>query len=399
MALELSRRVEAIAPSVTLAIDAKAKQLCAEGKNVIGFGAGEPDFPTPKYICDAAKDAIDRGMTRYTPVPGTLALRQEICKKLMRDNALSYKPENIVVSSGAKQSLFNALSAVLNPGDEVLLPSPCWVSYPEMVRMAWGEPVFVKTREQDGFVPSVAAIEAAITPRTKAMILNSPNNPNGCVYPRALLEGIARLAVERGFYVISDEIYEKLIYDGEQHISIASLGDDIREQTIVVNGVSKSFAMTGWRIGYTACTAKIAKAMSSFQSHTTSNANSIAQHAAAMALTNGEQIMGEMVREFAARRDLLMKRIEETPLLKAYTPKGAFYVMLNISGVLGRKFHGQEISGSNDFAEMLINAKQVAVVPGLAFGADDHVRMSYAISRESIEEGMRRIGDFVAELD
>ena len=291
MGLELSQRVAAIAPSVTLAIDAKAKKLRAEGKNVIGFGAGEPDFPTPEYICAAAKDAIDQGMTRYTPVPVTLALREEICKKLLRDNALSYKPENIVVSNGAKQSLFNALSAILNPGDEVLIPSPCWVSYPEMVRMAWGEPVYVKTREEEEFLPTAAALEAAITPKTKALILNSPNNPNGCVYPEKLLREIADLAVKHGFYVISDEIYEKLIYDGQKHVSIASLGEAIREQTIVVNGVSKSYAMTGWRIGYAAAPAKIAKAMSSFQSHSTSNANSIAQHAAAVAMTNDTKVV------------------------------------------------------------------------------------------------------------
>lgn len=399
MGLELSQRVAAIAPSVTLAIDAKAKKLRAEGKNVIGFGAGEPDFPTPEYICAAAKDAIDQGMTRYTPVPGTLALREEICKKLLRDNALSYKPENIVVSNGAKQSLFNALSAILNPGDEVLIPSPCWVSYPEMVRMAWGEPVYVKTREEEEFLPTAAALEAAITPKTKALILNSPNNPNGCVYPEKLLRDIADLAVKHGFYVISDEIYEKLIYDGQKHVSIASLGEAIREQTIVVNGVSKSYAMTGWRIGYAAAPAKIAKAMSSFQSHSTSNANSIAQHAAAVAMTNGEAIIADMVKEFAARRDLLVRLIAETPLLKANTPEGAFYVMLNISGVLGKRYQGAEITGSDSFAEMLINAKQVAVVPGKAFGADDHVRMSYAISRENIAEGMRRIAEFVSELE
>jgi len=398
MALELSTRIKAIAPSVTLAIDAKAKQLRAEGKNVIGFGAGEPDFPTPEYIRNAGKDAIDRGQTRYTPVAGTLLLREEICRKFQRDNNLTYKPENIVVSNGAKQSLFNALSAILNPGEEVLIPAPCWVSYPEMVRMAWGEPVFVHTSEENHFVPQLSDIEKAITPKTKAIIVNSPSNPNGCVYPTEVLEGIARLAVEHGFYVISDEIYEKLIYDGEQHVSIAQLSDAIKEQTIIVNGVSKSFAMTGWRIGYTASPAHIAKAMTSFQSHATSNANSIAQHAASVALADSGEVMHEMVAEFSARRVLLTESINDIPGLSANLPKGAFYVMVNISALIGKKHGDTVIDGSSAFAEELINSKQVAVVPGLAFGTDNHVRLSYAVSRANIMEGMRRLREFVNEL-
>jgi len=264
--------------------------------------------------------------------------------------------------------------------------------------MAWGEPVFVHTSEENHFVPQLSDIEKAITPKTKAIIVNSPSNPNGCVYPTEVLEGIARLAVEHGFYVISDEIYEKLIYDGEQHVSIAQLSDAIKEQTIIVNGVSKSFAMTGWRIGYTASPAHIAKAMTSFQSHATSNANSIAQHAASVALADSGEVMHEMVAEFSARRVLLTESINDIPGLSANLPKGAFYVMVNISALIGKKHGDTVIDGSSAFAEELINSKQVAVVPGLAFGTDNHVRLSYAVSRANIMEGMRRLREFVNEL-
>lgn len=399
MALTISEKCRNIHPSVTLAIDARAKQLRAMGLDVIGFGAGEPDFDTPRYIKSAARDALDAGMTKYTPVAGTVELRTEIQQKLLRDNGLDYELADIIVSSGAKQCLFNALSAILDPGDEVLLPSPCWVSYPEMVRMAGGVPVMVKGDEANGFLVDADALRPHVTERTKALILNSPNNPSGSVYSRALLEGVAALAVEKQFYVISDEIYEKLIYDGETHVSIASLGDEIRAQTIVVNGVSKSYAMTGWRIGYAAGPKAVIRAMTAFQSHSTSNPNSIAQHAAAVALTNGEKFMHDSLVEFDARRRLMHQLISEIPGLSAALPKGAFYMMLNISALIGKSLNGRAIRGSDDFAEMLLESRKVAVVPARAFGDDRYVRLSYATSRDKITLGLARIAEFVKELE
>ncbi len=399
MALTISEKCRNIHPSVTLAIDARAKQLRAMGLDVIGFGAGEPDFDTPRYIKSAARDALDAGMTKYTPVAGTVELRTEIQQKLLRDNGLDYELADIIVSSGAKQCLFNALSAILDPGDEVLLPSPCWVSYPEMVRMAGGVPVMVKGDEANGFLVDADALRPHVTERTKALILNSPNNPSGSVCSRALLEGIAALAVEKQFYVISDEIYEKLIYDGEAHVSIASLGDEIRAQTIVVNGVSKSYAMTGWRIGYAAGPKTVIRAMTAFQSHSTSNPNSIAQHAAAVALTNGEKFMHDSLVEFDARRRLMHQLISEIPGLSAALPKGAFYMMLNISALIGKSLNGRAIRGSDDFAEMLLESQKVAVVPARAFGDDRCVRLSYATSRDKITLGLARIAEFVKELE
>lgn len=399
MALTISEKCRNIHPSVTLAIDARAKQLRAMGLDVIGFGAGEPDFDTPRYIKSAARDALDAGMTKYTPVAGTVELRTEIQQKLLYDNGLDYELADIIVSSGAKQCLFNALSAILDPGDEVLLPSPCWVSYPEMVRMAGGVPVMVKGDEANGFLVDADALRPHVTERTKALILNSPNNPSGSVCSRALLEGIAALAVEKQFYVISDEIYEKLIYDGEAHVSIASLGDEIRAQTIVVNGVSKSYAMTGWRIGYAAGPKPVIRAMTAFQSHSTSNPNSIAQHAAAVALTNGEKFMHDSLVEFDARRRMMHQLVSEIPGLSAALPKGAFYMMLNISALIGKSLNGRAIRGSDDFAEMLLESQKVAVVPARAFGDDRYVRLSYATSRDKITLGLARIAEFVKELE
>lgn len=397
MALTISQKCKNIQPSVTLAIDSRAKQLRNMGLDVIGFGAGEPDYDTPKYIKDAARDALDAGMTKYTPVAGTVELRTEIQEKLLRDNGLDYELTDIIVSTGAKQSLFNALSAILDPGDEVLLPSPCWVSYPEMVQMAGGVPVMVKGDENNGFLTSAETLEKFVTEKTKALIINSPNNPNGSIYTRDMLEKIARLAIEKHFYVISDEIYEKLIYDGEKHVSIASLSDAIKAQTIVINGVSKSYAMTGWRIGYAAGPKPVIRAMTSFQSHTTSNPNSIAQHAAAVALTNGERFMHESHNEFDARRKLMHSLLNAIPNLSAAMPQGAFYMMLNISGMIGKSLNGRVIKGSDDFAEMLLESKLVAVVPARAFGDDRYVRLSYATSREKISVGIMRIAEFVKE--
>ncbi|HIU34918.1 MAG TPA: pyridoxal phosphate-dependent aminotransferase [Candidatus Pullichristensenella excrementigallinarum] len=396
--LGLSRRALGIAPSATLSIDARAKELRAQGMDVVGFGAGEPDFDTPEYIREAAKRAIDEGKTRYTPVAGTLSLRKKIAEKFLRDNGLSYTPDQILVSSGAKQSLFNAFSVLLNEGDEVLIPQPYWVSYPEMVKMVGGVPVFVATPAEEGFRFTAKTLEPFVTARTKALILNSPNNPNGFALSRDALEGIARLAVEKQFYVVSDEIYEKLIYDGEEHVSIASLGEDIYAQTIVVNGVSKTYAMTGWRIGYAAGPKEIIKRMSAFQSHASSNANSIAQYATEAALSGGEDYLAEMVREFDARRTLLYDLVAAAPGLSANLPKGAFYMMVNVKSAFGKSHGGKLIQSSTDFAALLLEEKHVAVVPGEAFGEPGHVRLSYATSRERIQEGIRRMAEFMGEL-
>lgn len=396
--MQVSSRAAGVVGSVTLEIDAKAKKMKADGIDVVGFGAGEPDFPTPQFVIDAAKDALDKGLTRYTPAAGLLELRQAICDKLQKDNGISYAPAQIVVSNGAKHALYNTFQAILEPGDEVLIPSPYWVSYPEMVKMAGGVPVFVPGAAEDGFKPSLSALRAACTPRTVAMILNSPSNPTGAIYTREELEGIAALAVEKQFYVISDEIYEELTYDGAQHISIASLGEDIYQQTIVINGMSKAHAMTGWRIGYSAAPVPVAKVIANYQSHATSNANTIAQWASVAALTGPRDDLEAMVREFAARRDYLCDRIEAIPGLGCVRPGGAFYVMMRVSGLYGKSYEGQTISNSMDFAGVLLDQAQVAVVPGVAFGAGEYVRLSYATSRENIEKGMDRIAAFVQKL-
>ncbi len=399
MPLSLSQRCLGIAPSVTLAIDAQAKEMKARGEDVIGFGAGEPDFDTPEYIRDAAKYALDHGMTRYTPVPGTLSLRKQICEKLLKDNGLSYEPTQIVASNGAKHSLFNAFSALLNDGDEVIIPSPCWISYPELVQMTGGKVVLVPGDERDNFVVTAEQIRPYVTEKTKALVICSPSNPNGCVWTREQLQAIADLAVEKGFFVISDEIYEKLIYDGLTHMSIASLGDQIKEQTIVVNGHSKAYAMTGWRIGYVAAPTAVAKAMTAFQSHATSNANSITQYAAQVALSEGDEIVEAMREEFDARRKLIHGLINAVPGLSANLPQGAFYIMMSIEGIIGRKYQGEAIENSMDFARLLLEAQKVAVVPGRPFGADRHLRLSYATSRSNIEKGIARIAEFVAGLE
>ena len=399
MALTLSERVLAISPSVTLAIDAKAKKLRQEGMDVIGFGAGEPDFCTPEYINDAGKFAIDAGITRYTPVAGTMDLRERICEKLYRDNGVEYTPAEVMVSNGAKQALFTALSALLNPGDEVLVPTPGWLSYTEMIKMVGGVPVPVHGDEAQDFIVTADMLREHVTEKTKALIINTPNNPNGCVYSYEQLKAITELAVECGFYVVSDEIYEKLIYDDARHYCIASFGDEIKKQAIVVNGVSKTYAMTGWRIGYAAGPKHIIQAMTSFQSHASSNANSIAQYAAATALSCGDKYIKSMITEYDVRRRLMHRLLNEIDGLSARLPKGAFYMMMNLTGIMGKKFRGQEITNSTQFAELLLSEKRVAVVPALAFGDDRYVRLSYATSRANIVEGMRRIAAFISELE
>ena len=398
MALTVSHRCQNIAPSMTLSIDARAKEMKAAGLNVIGFGAGEPDFPTPQHICDAAKEAIDLGMTRYTPAAGTKELRKAICEKLRRDNDMTYTYGDILVSNGAKHSLFNIFQAILDPGDEVLIPTPCWVSYPELVRMAGGVPVFIPATEESNFIPTNKDIASRVTRRTKAIVITSPSNPNGSVWEQEQLQFVADLAVSHPFFVVSDEIYEKLLYDGRKHLSIAQLGEQIKSQTFLVNGVSKAYAMTGWRIGYVAGPRNVISAMSSFQSQATSNPNSIAQYAAMKALQGDQSCVDAMVAQFEKRRDAMVEKINAIPGLSCRKPQGAFYIMMNIKQMLGKHYDGRMIESSLDFAELLLAEKQVALVPGVAFEAEGYCRLSYAVSMENILEGLSRIGEFVAEL-
>ncbi len=394
----ISHRAANITPSVTLAITAKAKKMKADGISVIGFGAGEPDFGTPDFIVEAAKKALDENFTKYTPSSGMPALRQAIADKLRRENGLSYEPSQIIVSNGAKHSLFNAMAATVDPGDEVIIPSPYWLTYPELVRLCDGVPVFVRTEEELGFKLSPAALEAAITPKTKWLILNSPSNPTGAVYSREELSALAEVCIRRDIGVISDEIYEKLVYAGAEHVSIASL-PGMAERTVVVNGLSKSCAMTGWRIGYLAAPKEIAKAVDGLQSHATSNANSIAQAASVAAITNPEEdrFLHRMVEAYDARRKFMFQAVSAIPGLSCHEPKGAFYLFVNVSGILGKTCRGKVLKDAVDVADQMLESG-VAVVPGNAFGAPDHIRLSYALSMEDIREGMKRIAAFAALL-
>ena len=389
--MDFSKKFQAIAPSPTLAIDAKFKQMKADGLNVVGFGAGEPDFDTPNHIKQAAIDAIKAGKTKYTPASGTPALKQAICDKFARDNGLSYTPANIVVSNGAKHSLINVFGAILNPGDEVIIPAPFWVSYPEMVKYNDGVPVIIHTKEENKFKFSPEQFRAAITPKTKALVLNSPSNPTGMVYTEDELRAIADIAVENNIFVVSDEIYEHLIYGGKKHVSIASLGEKIKDLTIIINGVSKTYAMTGWRIGFTASSEKIAKLMSNVQSHTTSNPNSIAQEATIAALNGPKEELDAMIKEFDSRRQYMVERINAVEGVSCTAPDGAFYVMMNIEKLIGTTIKGKVINSADDFSEVFLAEQLVAVVSGVGFDAPNYVRWSYATSKENIKEGIDRL--------
>ncbi len=395
--MEISEKFKGISPSPTLLIDAKFKQMKADGLDVVGFGAGEPDFDTPQHIKDAAIEAINSGFTKYTPASGTLGLKRAICMKFLRDNGLEYTTNQIVVSNGAKHSLINAFGAILNPGDEVIIPSPYWVSYPEMVKYNDGVPVILHTKEENNFKFSAEEFENAITPKTRALVLNSPSNPTGMVYGEEELRAIADVAVKHNIFVISDEIYEYLIYDGVKHVSIASLGEEIKDLTIIINGVSKTYAMTGWRIGYTASNEKIAKAMSNVQSHTTSNPNSIAQVAAAAALDGPLDDLEMMRKAFDDRRRYMVEHINEIDGVSCLLPHGAFYVMMNISSLIGKTIRGKYIKDADDFSEVFLEEELVAVVSGKGFDAPNYVRWSYATSLDNIKEGIRRLGDLLSK--
>ena len=396
--MELSKKAQRIQASVTLAITAKAKEMKENGIDVISFGAGEPDFNTPQNIINAAIKAMEDGNTKYTNVNGILPLREAICKKFKDDNGLIYNPSQIVVSTGAKQSLANAFLAILNPGDEVIVPNPYWVSYPELIRLADGKPVFVESNETSSYKFTKENLEKVVTEKTKAIILNTPNNPTGTIYNKEELIEIAEFAKKYDLIIISDEMYEKLLYDGEKHISIASVSDDAYERTIVINGLSKSYAMTGWRLGYCGATEKISKLMTNIQSHMTSNVCSITQYAAIEALNGPQDKVKEMIFEFERRRNYMVKTLEKMNNLSIIKPQGAFYIMINIDKCLGKEINGEKIIDSMDFSAKLLEHEKVAVIPGKAFGLDNYVRVSYATSMELIEKGLERINKFINKL-
>jgi aspartate aminotransferase len=387
--MQLSSRVETLSPSLTLAIDSKAKAMKAEGIDVCGFGAGEPDFDTPEHIKAAAQAALETGFTKYTPSSGIPELRQAIAEKLAADNKLEYKPSQVIVSNGAKQSCFNAIMAVCEPGDEVLIPAPYWLSYPEMVRLAGAEPVIVHTTQENSWKLTAEQFEAAMTPKTKMVILNTPGNPTGSVYTREELRAISEVAAEEDIYILSDEIYEKLVYDGTEHVSIASLTPEAYDLTITVNGFSKAYAMTGWRLGYLAAPEPIARAIDSMQSHSTSNPCSFAQKGALAAIKGDQQCIVDMREEFNLRREYMYGRLSSISGISAVKPLGAFYVLANISA-LGLN--------STNFADRLLSKANVAVVPGIAFGDDQTVRLSYATSLDVIKKGLDRIEEFAKTL-
>ncbi len=394
--MPISKKVSQISPSPTLSITAKAKKMQAEGINVIGFGAGEPDFDTPVNIKEAAKIAIDKGFTKYTPTAGTKELKDAVCAKFKKDNNLEYSPDEILVSCGAKHSIFNIVVTLCDEDDEVILPSPYWVSYPEMIKVAEARAVILSTTKDSGFKITPEQLEKAIRPKTKLLILNSPSNPTGMVYSESELKELSRIITKAGIYCISDEIYEKVIYD-QQHVSIASLGQDIKKMTIVVNGVSKAYSMTGWRIGYAAGPKEIIQAMSNLQDHSTSNPTSIAQVASVEALTGSQDDLEKMVREFKKRRDFMVDRVNAITGISTIKPQGAFYCWVDISGILQKSANGKKIMNSMDLTDALLNGAHVAVVPGGVFGDDNYIRLSYATSMENIIEGLNRIERFISQ--
>lgn len=393
----LAARTSQIQPSATLEIDAKAKALKAQGKDIVGFGAGEPDFDTPDNIKEAAYKAIKEGKTKYTPVGGTDELKEAIIEKFKNDHGVSYQKPQIVVSCGAKHTLYNIACALFQEGDEVIIPSPYWVSYPDQVRLMGATPVFADT-SKNGFRVNAEAVKPCITKRTKAIIVNSPCNPTGAVSTRADLESLAKLAVDKNIFIISDEIYEKIIYDDAEHFCLASFGEDIKKLSIIVNGVSKTYAMTGWRIGYAACPTEIASAMNKIQSQSTSNPTSIAQIAAEEALRGPQHSVKMMVEQFGLRRAYIYKKLNSIPGVKCPNPMGAFYAFPDVSGLYGKKYEGKEIKNSLDLTAYFLEKALVAVVPGGPFGEDKCLRLSYATSMETIIQGLNRIEAAVAKL-
>lgn len=397
--MKLARRLDLVKPSATLAITAKANAMKAAGQDVLSFGAGEPDFATPESANRAAIDAIVQGFTKYTPVGGIDELKDAILAKLQADNNLRYKRSEIAVSCGAKHSLYNLTQALFEEGDEVIIPSPYWVSYPDMVLLSGAKPVIITTRQEEGFKLRPKQLEAAITSRTKALIINSPSNPSGIAYTKEELAALAALLVDRDILIISDDIYEKIIYDGLTFFNILNAEPKLKDKTIVVNGVSKVYAMTGWRIGYLAGPEEIVAATVKLQSQSTSNPTSIAQKAALGALTGDQSVVATMVEEFQRRRDYIVAGLNSIPGISCMMPQGAFYVFPRVSALYGAKAGGIKIENSTQFAEYLLKEAQVALVPGVEFGHDENLRLSYATSMKVIEEGVKRIRQAVDKLE
>ena len=394
----VASRMNAISPSLTLAISAKAKAMKAAGESVVSFGVGEPDFNTPEHIINSAKAALDNGHTKYTPSSGLLPLRKAICEKFQKDNGLEYEPSQIIVSNGAKHSIFNACYAVLEEGDEVIIPAPYWLTYPEVVKVCGATPVYIDCKKENKFKFTAKELKEAITPKTKMLIFNSPSNPTGAVYTEDEVRAIAMVCEEAEIFVLSDEIYEKLCYNGVKPFSIAACSEKMKDLTITVNGVSKTYAMTGWRVGYLAAPKDVAKAIDSFQSHATSNASSISQYATIEALNSPEEEVEGMRKVFDNRRAKLLALIRGIDGVSAVEPDGAFYVMLVVDGLYGKKYGDKLIDGSIAFADALLEGEKVATIPGISFGADDCVRLSYALSEADIDEGLARIKRFVESL-
>jgi len=394
---ELSKIAQAVQASSTMAIDAMYKKMRANGIDVIGFGAGEPDFNTPENIKEAGLAAIRENKTRYTPTPGVIELRQAACNRLKADFGLEYAPTQIVAASGAKHNLYIALQTLVNPGDEVILPAPYWVSYYELIKMVGAVPVVVNATEDEGFKLTTEKLAAAVTSKTKAIILNNPSNPTGMVYGREELEAVAALCLKHEIYIIADEIYSSLVYDGREFISFASLDDKVKELTILISGVSKSYAMTGWRIGYAAANEKIATVMSNYLSHSTAAPSSIAQWAAVEALAGPQEGIVDMRIAFENRRNYIVERMNTITGVSCLKPEGAFYIMMNLDQLLGKTIHGSTIRDADDFAGAFLEKGLVAVVPCTGFGAPNYVRWSYATSMENIRAGMDRLEQFLAE--
>jgi len=395
MAKSLSVLAQQVQASTTIAIDTMYKKMKSEGIDVIGFGAGEPDFNTPDNIKQAAIEAINNNFTRYTPSSGTESLRAAVCRRLEEDCGVKYKPSQIVVSNGAKQSLYLSLAAITNPGDEIILPAPYWVSYYELIKMVGGVPVVIETNEQTAWKVTPDMLRGAVTSKTKALILNSPSNPSGVVYTEDELAKLADECVKSDIYVISDEIYYKLVYNGTKFRSFASFGEDIKKLTILINGVSKSYSMTGWRIGYSACDETIAKLIGNFQSHASSAPNSIAQMAAEAALTGPQEGIEVMRKELQKRRDYFIERAKAIESISCIYPDGAFYIMMDISQLIGKTLYGQTIRNADDFSGLFLDKGLVALVPCTGFGAPNHVRWSYATSMENIKTGLDRLEIFL----
>ncbi len=395
----LSRLASGVHASSTLAIDALYKSMKAQGIDVVGFGAGEPDFPTPDNIKEAGIRALRENKTKYTPASGIVELKRAVCYRMKEDCGLDYQPENVLIASGAKHNVYLAVRALVDPGDEVVIPAPYWVSYSEIVLMCGGVPVVAQTREADEFKLTPEELDAAITDRTKCVIFNSPSNPTGMMYTREDLRALADVCIRRDLYIIADEIYYELVYDGREFVSIAALGEDVRERTIVINGVSKSYAMTGWRIGYSLAPAAITKVMSNYVSHSTGAPATMAQWAAVEALCGPQDTVETMRQAFEERRNYMVERCNSIPGVSCLKPEGAFYIMMNISKVLGRSLNGEVIDTCDTFARLLLEKGLVAVVPGSGFDAPNFVRWSYATSMDNIREGMDRLEKFLSQLD